>query len=90
MPIRQKNDKITPETSSQDDAMVRQILRSEWEDCPDCPNQGWYPITVTVTGIGYDEHGEPIPVPEQEQEQEQCEFCYTNPKSVFYQKNKLW
>jgi len=60
---------------------VRQLPENEWENCPNCPNQGWYPITV----VKHDNYGQ-----WQEQEQEQCEFCYKNPKSVFYQENKLF
>ena len=42
-------------------------------DCPDCPNQGWYPE--------YDRNGIPAQV--------QCEFCYTEPRSKFYVENNL-
>lgn len=42
-------------------------------DCPHCPNQGWF--------VDSDPHtGEPVQV--------QCEFCYTNPNSVFNRQNK--
>jgi len=50
------------------------------EHCPneDCGNQGWY---GEMTHQGWDEDGddmwEPIQV--------QCEWCYTNPNSVFNQ-----
>jgi len=37
------------------------------EDCPFCPNQGWY--------SDYDRNGEVVQV--------QCEFCWTNPLSKF-------
>jgi len=37
------------------------------ESCPDCPDQGWYGI---FRGHGNDE-------------QVQCEFCWSNPNSVF-------
>ena len=40
---------------------------NELEDCPFCPNQGWYP--------DYDRNGEVVQV--------QCEFCWTNPLSKF-------
>ncbi len=38
------------------------------EHCPHCPDQGWYPRYNYYTG---------------DPEQVQCEWCYTNPKSVF-------
>ncbi len=44
----------------------------ELEDCPFCPNQGWYP--------DYDRNGEVVQV--------QCEFCWTNPLSKFNATNK--
>ena len=37
------------------------------EDCPYCPNQGWYNDTA----------------PDGEHVQVQCEFCWTNPLSKF-------
>ena len=43
---------------------------------PNCNNQGWYP---EMQFQGYDEHGYPIYEPAQVQ----CEFCYTEPLSVF-------
>jgi hypothetical protein len=49
--------------------MVRE-LNSEivvGQQCPDCPNVGWYPYQT-----GY-----------QEWAQVQCQFCYTEPCSMF-------
>ena len=69
---------------------MKQIPKKEWENCPCCPNRGWY--EVMGTGIGYggsDENGDPIPIPIEEPQQEQCEFCYTNEKSVFNQAHLL-
>lgn len=37
------------------------------EDCPNCPNQGWYPVKNSNN----------------EWEQVQCEWCWTNAKSRF-------
>jgi len=45
----------------------------ELEDCPFCPNQGWY--------ADYDRYGEVT--------QFQCEFCWTNPRSKFNALNKM-
>jgi hypothetical protein len=39
----------------------------EGQDCPRCPNQGWYMVP--------DHRGDPEPT--------QCEFCCTNPMSKF-------
>ena len=38
------------------------------QDCPHCPNQGWYAVPNRNTG---------------DAEQQQCEFCYTTPNSRF-------
>lgn len=38
------------------------------QDCPYCPNQGWFVVANYYTG---------------EPEQQQCEFCYTVENSVF-------
>jgi len=64
---------------------MKPIPKDEWEDCPHCLNQGWYEITITGSGVGYDENGEPMQISVPELSQKQCEFCYTNPKSVFIQ-----
>ena len=50
-------------------------------DCPNCPNQGWYEIMITVRGI----NGEPEP----ERGQEQCQFCYEHPNSRFNIVNRI-
>jgi len=58
-------------------------------DCPNCPNQGWYEITVTGSAMDHapDCDGScrncPIQVPVQELEQEQCQFCYAEENSKF-------
>jgi len=63
--------------------------QSKWEHCPNCPDQGWYEITVT--GYGHACGGDPqlcetmCPIPVPELAQEQCQFCYENEKSVFNQ-----
>jgi hypothetical protein len=44
---------------------------NELEDCPFCPNRGWYP--------DYDRNGKVVQV--------QCEFCWTNPLSKFNASN---
>jgi hypothetical protein len=44
-----------------------QQMANELEDCPFCPNQGWYP--------GHDYNGNVIQI--------SCEFCWTNPLSKF-------
>lgn len=54
--------------------LIAGLPKDEWENCPNCPNQGF-----TVREYAEDRY-----------EQEQCEFCYTNPRSVFYQENQLW
>jgi len=52
------------------------------EDCPNCPNQGWY----EVTGTYINRHtGEPEP----QQEQEQCQFCYEVKNSRFNIENRI-
>ena len=44
----------------------------ESENCTECEdNQGWYPMQVG----------------ESEYEQVQCEWCYTNPNSIFNLRN---
>ncbi len=75
------------------------LPKKEWEDCPNCPDQGWYSREhrhiVTITRDMAMDAGDPSMEGTQwdwgpEYDQEQCEFCWTNPKSVFYQENKLW
>lgn len=44
------------------------LTETELEDCPFCPNQGWY-----TEG---DRHGEAVQI--------QCVFCWTNPRSKFW------
>lgn len=73
------------------------VSHSEWEDCPNCPNQGF---TVEPTQQRYITRDMAIDaeMPElegqlycnDEFEQVQCEFCWCNEKSVYYQKNELW
>ena len=45
----------------------------EPQDCPNCPNQGWYAVQYT--------HADGTP----DQCQQQCEWCYTMPNSKFNQ-----
>lgn len=55
--------------------------------CPNCPDQGWYPVELTTAGCCGCPNadgsccGNAVPV--LVQEQEQCEFCWTTPNSVF-------
>ena len=72
------------------------LPKKQWEDCPDCPNAGCYPSGGGVEYVTRDMASDACE-PEMEgmamyhePEQVQCEFCWTNPKSVFYQENKLW
>jgi hypothetical protein len=70
------------------------LPESEWEHCPCCPDQGWYEEGST-TYVSHDmaldaECPEMEGMIYSEPEQVQCEFCWTNPKSVFYQTNGLW
>ncbi len=52
------------------------IPKEEWENCPQCKNEGVIPEHDPMCdGSCYNC---PVPV--------QCEFCWTNEKSVFYQK----
>ena len=75
---------------------MKQIPKNEWENCPMCNNEGGYlegggvsyvtrdmasdACDLTMEGMAI--HHAPDHV--------QCEFCWTNPKSVYYQENKLW
>jgi len=72
------------------------LPKKEWEHCPnpDCNNQGEY----MTGGIHYVTREMALDACEpsmegmeiEDFEHVQCEFCWTNPKSVFYQENKLW
>jgi len=44
------------------------------KDCSNCPNQGWWQGVNRNTG---------------EPEQVQCEYCYTDPNSVFNVRNRI-
>jgi len=74
------------------------LSKNQWEDCSDCPNQGWYLRQTSVRSYVTRDMALDAQIPElegslytdDEWEQEQCEFCWTNSKSVFYQENKLW
>ena len=48
----------------------------EPQDCPNCPNQGWYAVAYT--------HADGTP----DQCQQQCEWCYTMPNSKFNQNER--
>lgn len=61
-------EKLTREAIAKRDAALDACVESEkGEHCPACPDQGWYVVA--------DNRGEA--------QQEQCEFCYTNPRSIF-------
>lgn len=71
---------------------IKDII-NQAEDCPYCPNQGWYtegeyrPKQYVTKDMALDVgdlslEGS-IYCEEQYPEQIQCEFCYTNPKSKF-------
>tara|TARA_R110000823_G_scaffold62221_1_gene147881 strand:+ start:513 stop:785 length:273 start_codon:yes stop_codon:yes gene_type:complete len=47
------------------------FLCSTGDDCPNCPNQGWYAVEYRNAD------GTP------DQAQQQCEWCYTMPNSKF-------
>ncbi len=53
-------------------ALLREFLNAE--NCPYCPNQGWYADRDRASG-------DPVQV--------QCEFCHTNQKSVFNIKARI-
>jgi len=75
-----------------------ELQKGDWENCPNCPNQGFtvrmgggvHYITRDMAMDACMPEIEGQRVDEIYEEQEQCEFCYTNPRSVFYQENKLW
>ena len=62
-------------------------------ECPNegCNNQGWYIVSAIGCDYGCCGNvlstgeccGNAVPVPVEIQEQEQCEFCYTEPMSIF-------
>ncbi len=56
---------------------IKEIPEEEWETCPNCNNEGAIPVHV----CGGDESACMSHCPEWEQ----CEFCWTNPRSVFNQ-----
>ena len=69
----------------------KKIPKRYWEDCPNCPNVGCY-----MEGAGFNyvtsEMASDACMPEiegqrigREPDLVQCEFCWTNPKSIFYQ-----
>lgn len=45
-------------------------IKETGEQCPNCDNVGWYMIS-NYSSLPW------------EAEQVQCEFCYTNPNSIF-------
>ena len=53
---------------------IQAIPRFLWEECSRCPNQGFILVGNIMTG---------------HQEREQCEFCYSNPNSVFNQEQLI-
>lgn len=82
-------DLFAPEPVDEREAAAREAAAvADWlgepEDCPHCPNQGWYGDYESQPVYDSDENGYPIlvdviPVPVQVQ----CEFCWTNPRSKF-------
>ena len=63
-------------------------MSEELEDCPFCPNQGWYAEGERHPIYDSDENGYPVLVGfHEEAVQVQCEFCWTNPLSKFYATN---
>lgn len=68
----------------------KELPRDEWEDCPACANCGGY-VERHPHYVDGDEESMGYPVLVGFGETHiQCEFCWTNPRSVFYQQNKLW
>lgn len=63
------------------EAMETKIPKEQWEKCPSCNNDG--AIACREVDIDPDGNYSDNWYPEQ------CEFCYTNPKSVFNQKQLL-
>lgn len=75
------------------------IPKEQWEHCPNCNDCGVIgyekPHHVIVTREMAMDAGDLSMEGCQwdwgsEYEYEPCEFCWTNPKSVYYQINKLW
>ena len=70
------------------------LPKKEWEDCSDCNNKGGYMtggihyVTRDMASDACEPEMEGMAI--EDFEHVQCEFCWTNPKSVFYQENKLW
>jgi len=70
---------------------AKRYPESEWENCPNCDNRGGYPVGEDNPIYGEGEDGYPILVGYgSDIHEEQCEFCWTYPKSVYYQIHKLW
>lgn len=93
-----KKDKQSKSSSAAGGQMQQMVSLppEQWEHCPNCPDAGCYPegggmhyVTRDMAiDAGMPEiEGEPM---YEEPTVVQCEFCWTNPKSAFYQKNKLW
>lgn len=75
--------------------IVKKIPVEEWEQCQNCPNQGFTVeerggvqyVTRDMALDACDLSIEGMPIDDRYQEQVQCQFCYTNEKSVFNQEN---
>ena len=73
--------------------LVMCLSRDQWEDCPNCPNQGFTVeerggINYVTRDMAFDAQEpsmEGIKIDGRYQEQVQCEFCSSNEKSVFFQ-----
>lgn len=72
-PFLDWNTRTDTELQAHNRALV-EALEARKEGCPNCDNVGWYADPSHHTG---------------EPEQIQCEFCYTNPVSVFNIKQLL-
>ena len=58
------------------DPEIKDYRVAEVEDCPNCPNQGWYGQLICSSNPW-------------EAEQVQCEWCYENPKSRFNYQRRM-
>ena len=77
---------------------MKSLPEEEWVNCPNCNDEGGYPVQVRgmsrATKEMASDAGNPnlegMQLDVDDWELEQCEFCWTNPTSVYYQKNKPW
>lgn len=69
--------------------MCKILPKEEWENCPNCDNGGAIPRQIIYYKEG-DCNSMGYPIPDgYDTEWEQCEWCYTNPNSVFNQEQLL-